>query len=137
MRWIPVFDGVNMKLTKHTDQRGYDPLNTCGRRIGERCNHIDPERCCGGGYDAPCGCTECHPTAKMPLTPQVFRRLLGVKIRTLRGETSQLEFATRHGIHPSMLSRIETGQSDLTLQRAQQLALALGTTVDELLEGLI
>jgi plasmid maintenance system antidote protein VapI len=90
MRWIPVFDGVNMKLTKHT-----------------------------------------------PLTPQEFRRLLGARIRTLRGEANQLEFATIHGIHPSMLSRIETGQSDLSLQRAQQLALALGTTVDELLEGLI
>lgn len=52
-----------------SNQHGYGPLDTCGRRIGDRCNHIDPERCCGGGYDAPCGCTECHPTAEMPSNP--------------------------------------------------------------------
>jgi hypothetical protein len=51
-------------------QHGYGPLDICGRRIGYRCNHIDPERCCGGGYDAPCGCTECHPTAEMPSNPR-------------------------------------------------------------------
>lgn len=34
----------------------------CPRDLLTRCNHADASRCCGGGSDAPCDCSTCHPS---------------------------------------------------------------------------
>jgi len=41
------------------------PLSECDQKPNSRCNHADPEQCCGGGVDGkgkgqPCGCVSCH-----------------------------------------------------------------------------
>ncbi|MGH9436416.1 MAG: helix-turn-helix domain-containing protein [Terriglobia bacterium] len=76
-------------------------------------------------------------TTRIP--PEEFRRLLGKRIRERRTQlgTHQMAFAIANGFHPSMLSRIETGLSDMTLQRASDLARALGWTLEEMMEGLL
>lgn len=76
-------------------------------------------------------------TKQMP--PHEFRYKLGKRIRERREElgSRQMEFALANGLHPSMLSRIETGQSDITIQRAASLAGALGWDLETMLEGLL
>lgn len=73
------------------------------------------------------------------IPPHEFRHKLGKRIRERREElgSRQMEFALANGLHPSMLSRIETGQSDITIQRAAQLAEALGWSLENMLEGLV
>lgn len=68
-----------------------------------------------------------------------FRHKLGKRIRERREElgSRQMEFALANGLHPSMLSRIETGQSDMTLQRASQIAEALGWSLETMVRGLL
>lgn len=74
-----------------------------------------------------------------PMPPEEFRRLLGKRIKDRREELGfkQMEFALKHGIHPSMLSRIETGQSDITIPRAFVIANALGWGMKQMLDGLL
>ena len=81
--------------------------------------------------------TNMKATKVMP--PEVFRQKLGNRIRNRREElgSRQMEFAIANGLHPSMLSRIETGVSDMTLQRAASLADALGWSLETMLEGLL
>ena len=38
-------------------------IEQCERQSQERCNHADPDYCCGGGSDGPCTCN-CHAAPK-------------------------------------------------------------------------
>jgi transcriptional regulator with XRE-family HTH domain len=73
------------------------------------------------------------------ITPEEFRRLLGKRIKELREMrgSNQVTFTAAIGWPQSRLSRIETGQADVTVFRLRQLAEALGTTITKLLEPLI
>jgi len=37
-----------------------DTIENCERPERERCDHVDPAQCCGGGYDSACTCPDCH-----------------------------------------------------------------------------
>ena len=66
---------------------------------------------------------------------------LGIALATLRrgADLSQDELASRAGLEPSLIARIEAGEHDPTWGDARRIAAALGTTVDRLaglVEGL-
>lgn len=64
---------------------------------------------------------------------------LGARIREKRerADLSQPIFAAMIGLSASTLSRIETGQNDVSIYRGALIARALGTTLPKLLEGLL
>lgn len=62
------------------------------------------------------------------------RRLIGARIRALRGDRSQEDLAQQAGISDGTLSAIERGRSDPRLGTLLRLAQALGlSSVEELL----
>ncbi|TXH49973.1 MAG: XRE family transcriptional regulator [Desulfurellales bacterium] len=61
-------------------------------------------------------------------------REMGAKLKTLRGDQSLREVATRGGLTPSGLCRLEAGQSDPRLSTFQGLAKGLGLTTTELIK---
>src|SRR6185312_1825960 len=69
------------------------------------------------------------------MTPEEFRAALGrhiAELRRLHGSDQQT-FARKLHWSQSGLSRVETGHSDITIYRLQEIAVALGTTVGNLL----
>ena len=62
---------------------------------------------------------------------------IGRNIRAARiaSGLSLSECAKRINMHPSVLSRVERGQVQLSLERAALIAQLLGVTVDQLLTG--
>ena len=72
-------------------------------------------------------------------TPEELRAALGRRIKTLREQNgaTQFGFAQAVGITQGQLSRWECGRADISIYRLDQLARALGTTAQKLLEGLL
>ena len=60
-------------------------------------------------------------------------KAMGAKLKTLRGKQSLADVATRGGLTPSGLCRIESGESDPRLSTFQGLAKGLGLTTTELI----
>lgn len=59
---------------------------------------------------------------------------LAVKIRRLRGERTQREFARKLGINHSTLNHIEQGKENVTLKTLQRICGALKCQVGDLFE---
>ncbi len=38
----------------------YEIIESCPRDKQSRCDHMDADRCCGGGYQTSCDCSACH-----------------------------------------------------------------------------
>lgn len=51
-----------MSLPPDPEDPAASNVHDCPRGPMERCNHPDPDLCCGGGCNAACSCSACHPT---------------------------------------------------------------------------
>jgi transcriptional regulator with XRE-family HTH domain len=68
-----------------------------------------------------------------------FRRLLGRRIRKLRGQKgwSQEEFADVCGVNRSYMGRIERGELNLTLDSLLKISKGLKRSVSAILKGIL
>jgi hypothetical protein len=69
---------------------------SCNQPTNQRCNHDDPEECCGGGCDEPCSCLHCHPerTAAVVAVKETLEELHEVLLLAVR-RASALEVIAR------------------------------------------
>jgi transcriptional regulator with XRE-family HTH domain len=68
------------------------------------------------------------------MVEETLARRFGELVRNLRREKgySQEEFSFRVGLHQTYVSSIERGERNVTIQTADRIAKALGTTLAEL-----
>lgn len=68
------------------------------------------------------------------MVEETLARRFGKLVRNLRQEKgySQEEFSFRVGLHQTYVSSIERGERNVTIQTADRIAKALGTTLAEL-----
>ena len=56
------------------------------------------------------------------------------RLREVRG-ISQKEFASKIGVHPSLISNLESGKRNPSMQTLSKIAKALGVTVSQLFQA--
>lgn len=68
------------------------------------------------------------------MAEETLARRFGKLVRRLRQEKgySQEEFSFRVGLHQTYVSLVERGERNVTIQTAERIAKALGTTMAEL-----
>ncbi len=68
------------------------------------------------------------------MAEEMLARRFGELVRRLRQERgySQEEFSFRVGLHQTYVSSVERGERNVTIQTADRIAKALGTTMAEL-----
>ncbi len=73
----------------------------------------------------------------MPKATRFSRRTFGRSVRRARKQIglSQEDFAERAGIHRTYVSSIELGKVSVGIEVANQLAVALGKRLSELVKG--
>lgn len=72
------------------------------------------------------------------MAEETLAREFGELVRRLRQEKgySQEEFSFRVGLHQTYVSSVERGERNVTIQTADRIAKALGTTLADLFEQL-
>ena len=72
------------------------------------------------------------------MVEETLARRFGELVRRLRQERgySQEEFSFRVGLHQTYISSVERGERNVTIQTADRIAKALGTTLADLFEEL-
>jgi transcriptional regulator with XRE-family HTH domain len=72
------------------------------------------------------------------MAEEMLAKRFGELVRRLRKERgySQEEFSFRVGLHQTYVSSVERGERNVTIQTADRIAKALGTTMADLFEEL-
>ncbi len=98
-------------------------LDACPRGPRERCNHLNADVCCGGGYDGPCGCPNCHTEwAQTAQRPPLIHLTSKERSSELRAFADVLRDTGRYGVDFADVERaslLSEAADELDRQRAE------------------
>ena len=110
-----------VNVTKENERMSV--LDACPRGPRERCNHLNADVCCGGGYDGPCGCPNCHTEwAQTAQRPPLIHLTSKERSSELRAFADVLRDTGRYGVDFADVERaslLSEAADELDRQRAE------------------